>query len=193
MLGGICAVKKMVYKRIFWGIGIFMGYWVRPKVVQSPKSTGRIFITVSLLRSWHIDNVPLRAKDLSVFHLHVESFYSSIHLPYLQINSKYAKHIPGRGRVKFMGLCRNVRPLLGETDYTIKVYRPPIHVCTWGWGHPMGKIQTLSVTFALRTSLKNVRGHSNRTSGDIPTGCPAMFYFCIFTWYLCPLCIYMNS
>ena len=43
------------------------------------------------------------------------------------------------------------------------------------------KIQTLSVTFTLRTSLKDVRGHSNRTSGDIPTGCPAMFYFCILT------------
>ena len=45
----------------------------------------------------------------------------------------------------------------------------------------LGKIQTLSVTFTLRTSLEDVRGHSNRTSGDIPTGCPAMFYFCIFT------------
>ena len=45
----------------------------------------------------------------------------------------------------------------------------------------LGKIQTLSVTITLRTSLKDVRGHSNRTSGDIPTGCPAMFYFCIFT------------
>ena len=59
--------------------------------------------------------------------------------------------------------------------------------------HRTGECQTLSVTFTLRTSLKDVRGHSNRTSGDIPTGCPAMFYFCIFTWYLCPLCIYMNS
>ena len=58
---------------------------------------------------------------------------------------------------------------------------------------PRGECQTLSVTFTLRTSLKDVRGHSNRTSGDIPTGCPAMFYFCIFTWYLWPLCIYMNS
>ena len=58
---------------------------------------------------------------------------------------------------------------------------------------PRGKIQTLSVTFTLRTSLKDVQGHSNRTSGDIPTGCPAMFHFCIFTWYLCPLCLYMNS
>ena len=56
-----------------------------------------------------------------------------------------------------------------------------------------GKIQTLSVTFTLRTSLKYVRGLSNRRSGDIPTGRPAMFYFCIFTWYLCPLWIYMNS
>ena len=56
-----------------------------------------------------------------------------------------------------------------------------------------GECQTLSVTFTLRTSLKDVWGHSNRTSGDIPTGCPAMFYFCILTWYLCPLCIYMNS
>ena len=56
-----------------------------------------------------------------------------------------------------------------------------------------GECQTLSVTFTLRTSLKDVRGHSNRTSGDIPTGCPAMFYFWIFTQYLCPLCIYMNS
>ena len=44
-----------------------------------------------------------------------------------------------------------------------------------------GECQTLSVTFTLRTSLKDVQGHSNRTSGDIPTGCPAMFYFCIFT------------
>ena len=56
-----------------------------------------------------------------------------------------------------------------------------------------GEIQTLSVTFTLRTSLKDVRGPYDRTSGDIPTGCPAMFYFCIFTWYLCTLCIYMNS
>ena len=44
-----------------------------------------------------------------------------------------------------------------------------------------GGIQTLSVTFTLRTSLKDIRGHSNRTSGDILTGCPAMFYFCILT------------
>ena len=44
-----------------------------------------------------------------------------------------------------------------------------------------GECQSLSVTLTLRTSLKDVRGHSNRTSGDIPTGCPAMFYFCIFT------------
>ena len=56
-----------------------------------------------------------------------------------------------------------------------------------------GDCQTLSVTFTLRTSLEDVRGHSNRTSGDVPTGCPAMFFFCIFTWYLWPLCIYMNN
>ena len=48
-------------------------------------------------------------------------------------------------------------------------------------GRGTGECQTLSVTFTLRTSLKDVRGHSNWTSGDIPTGCPAMFYFCIFT------------
>ena len=77
-----------------------------------------------------------------------------------------------------------------------------IHISILKFGHNShfysymyrgGEIQTLSVTFTPRTSLKDVRGHPNRTSGDIPTGCPAMFYFCILTWYLCPLCIYMNS
>ena len=101
----VFAVKKWFTEEYFGELGYLWVYWVRPKVVQSPKSTGRIFITVSLLRSWHIDNVPLRVKDLSVFHLHVKSFYSSIHLPYLQVNSRYAKHILGRGRVKFMGFC----------------------------------------------------------------------------------------
>ena len=32
---------------------------------------------------------------------------------------------------------------------------------------PRGKIQTLSVTFTLRTSLKDVRGHSNRMSCNV--------------------------
>ena len=50
----------------------------------------------------------------------------------------------------------------------------------WGGGGG-GECQTLSVTFTLRTSLKDVRGHSKRTSGDVLTGCPAMFYFCILT------------
>ena len=102
----VFAVKKWSTEEYFGELGYLWVYWVRPKVVQSPKSTGRIFITVSPLWSWHIDNVPLGSKDLSVFHLHVKSFYSYIHLPYLQINSRYAKHILGRGGVKFMGLCR---------------------------------------------------------------------------------------
>ena len=51
---------------------------------------------------------------------------------------------------------------------------------------PLGKIQTLFVTFTPRTFLKDVLGHSNRTSGDISTGCPAMSYFCIFTLIFVP-------
>ena len=98
----------------------------------------------------------------------------TIHHPYIRVRS----------------LCA-IKPTPRQHVYTGYF---PSFIVSWNDTHfKSGKIQTLSVTFTLRTSLKDVRGHSNRTSGDIPTGCPAMLYLCIFTWYFCPLRIYMNS
>ena len=114
------------------------------------------------------------------------SFAKNVPYTFLQVKSKQLGislvqiiwHLPRLGTMlRFRMIC--VRVFIGPgwvAHIATGGWKPDSeksHLYCWGGG----KIQTLSVTFTLRTSLKDVWGHSNRTSGTFQQDVLQCFIF----------------